>query len=160
MQRLEVSRAVRPIYGSLGVKRLISPEWLESPKFKRTQLGWLYVLKSLKLWNILRIYCFGIFNPVFYVLLTVHPGMNLVNNQLHAQFFLYVYFYYLHVSGSHVPIIRRIIVSVRQLVYVTLDYVLDGPGSNPGGDEIFLPYRPALGPTHPPLKSVPGLSRG
>ena len=32
-----------------------------------------------------------------------------VNNQLDAQFFfMYVYFYYLHVSGSHVPIIRRI----------------------------------------------------
>jgi len=33
-----------------------------------------------------------------------------VNNQLDAQFFfMYVYFYSLHVSGSHVPIIRRII---------------------------------------------------
>jgi len=33
----------------------------------------------------------------------------LVNNQLDAQFFfVYVYFYSLHVSGSHVPIIRRI----------------------------------------------------
>jgi len=32
---------------------------------------------------------------------------------------MYVYFYSLHVSGSHVPIIRRIIVSVRHLVYVT-----------------------------------------
>jgi hypothetical protein len=32
-----------------------------------------------------------------------------VNNQLEAQFFfIYVYFYSLHVSGSHVPIIRRI----------------------------------------------------
>ena len=31
-----------------------------------------------------------------------------------------VYFYSLHVSGSHVPIIRRIIVSMRHLVYVTL----------------------------------------
>jgi len=32
-----------------------------------------------------------------------------VNNQLDAQFFLvYVYFYSLHVSGSYVPIIRRI----------------------------------------------------
>jgi len=32
-----------------------------------------------------------------------------VNNQLDAQcFFMYVYFYSLHVSGSHVPIIRRI----------------------------------------------------
>jgi hypothetical protein len=32
-----------------------------------------------------------------------------VNNQPDAQFFfMYVYFYSLHVSGSHVPIIRRI----------------------------------------------------
>ena len=56
----------------------------------------------------------------FYVLLTVHPGMVLVNNLLDAQFFMYVYFYSLHVSGSHVPIIRRIIVSMRHLVYVTV----------------------------------------
>jgi len=44
----------------------------------------------------------------FYVLLTVHPGVILVNNEPDAQFFLYVYLYSLHVSGSHVPIIRRI----------------------------------------------------
>jgi len=43
-----------------------------------------------------------------------------VNNQLDAHFFMYVYFYSLHVSGSQVPIIRRIIVSMRHLVYVTL----------------------------------------
>jgi len=47
----------------------------------------------------------------FHVLLTVHPVMILVNNQHDAQFFLYVYFYSLHISGSHVPIIRRIIVT-------------------------------------------------
>jgi len=41
--------------------------------------------------------------------LTVHLGIFFVNNQIDAQFFLlYVYFYSLHVSGSHVPIIRRI----------------------------------------------------
>jgi len=33
---------------------------------------------------------------------------------------MYVYFYSLHVSDSRVPIIRRIIVSIRHLIYVTL----------------------------------------
>jgi hypothetical protein len=45
----------------------------------------------------------------FYVLLTALLGINFVNNQLGAQFFfMYVYFYSLHVSGSHVSFIRRI----------------------------------------------------
>ena len=57
---------------------------------------------------------------VFYVLLTVRLGAILVNNQIDAQFFMYVCFYSLHVSGSHVSNIRRITVSVRYLVYVTL----------------------------------------
>ena len=45
----------------------------------------------------------------------------LVYNQLDAQFFSSMFcFYSIHVSGSHVPTIRRIIVSMRHLVYVTL----------------------------------------
>ena len=45
-------------------------------------------------------------------------------------------------------------------VGIASDYGLDGPGSNPGGDEIFRPPRPTLGPTQPPIKWVPGLSWG
>ena len=36
-------------------------------------------------------------------------------------------------------------------VGIATDYGLDGPGSNPGGDEIFRLSRPALGPTQPPV---------
>ena len=43
---------------------------------------------------------------------------------------------------------------------IATDYGLDGPGSNPGGDEIFRMSRPALRPTQPPVQCVPGLSRG
>ena len=43
---------------------------------------------------------------------------------------------------------------------IATDYVLDGPESYPGGDEIFRPSRPALGPTQPPVKWVPCLSLG
>ena len=45
-------------------------------------------------------------------------------------------------------------------VGIAIDYGLDGQRSNPGGDEIFCLSRPTLGPTQPPVKWVPGLSRG
>ena len=38
---------------------------------------------------------------------------------------------------------------------IAIDYGLDGPGSNPGGDEIFRTSRPTLGPTQSPVKWVP-----
>ena len=37
-------------------------------------------------------------------------------------------------------------------VGIAIDYGLEGPASNPGGDDIFRPSRPALGPTQPPVK--------
>ena len=36
----------------------------------------------------------------------------------------------------------------RSSIGIDTDYGLDGPGLNPGGNEIFRPSRPALGPTH------------
>jgi len=45
-------------------------------------------------------------------------------------------------------------------VDIATDYGLDGPESNPGGDEIFHPSIPALVPTQPPVKWVRDLSRG
>jgi len=45
-------------------------------------------------------------------------------------------------------------------VGIATDYGRDGLASNPGGDEIFRPFRPAVGPTQPPVKWVTGLSQG
>jgi len=45
-------------------------------------------------------------------------------------------------------------------VGIATDYGLDCPGSSPGGDEIFRPSRPALGPTQPPVKWLPDLLQG
>ena len=61
--------------------------------------------------------------------------------------YIYVYIYiYIYEPGSSVGI--------------ATDYGLDRPGSNPGGNEIFRPSRPFLGPTQPPVQWIPGLSRG
>ena len=45
-------------------------------------------------------------------------------------------------------------------VGIVIDYGLDSPGSNPGGDNIFRLSRPALRSTQPPVKWVPGRSHG
>jgi len=45
-------------------------------------------------------------------------------------------------------------------VGIVIDYGLDGRVSKPGGDAIFRPSIPALGPTQPPVQWVLGLSQG
>jgi hypothetical protein len=80
-----------------------------------------------------------------------------------------------HVSAIHVAIFTQLVKLCVSLlitkyycsycgpgssVVIVTDYGLDGPGSNPSGDEIFRPSGPALGPTQPPVQWVLGLSPG
>ena len=55
-----------------------------------------------------------------------------------------------------IPLVHIFFYGPGSSVGIATDYGLDGPGSNPGEDEIFRPSRPALVPTH---HWVPGLSR-
>ena len=61
-------------------------------------------------------------------------------------------------SGSIYIYMYMVICGPGSSVGIVTDYGLDGPGSNPGGDEIFCLSRPALGPTQPPVQWIPGLS--
>ena len=58
------------------------------------------------------------------------------------------------------PVLLSVDCGPGSSVGMATDYELDGPVSNPGGDEIFRLSRPALGPTQSPVKWIPGLSRG
>ena len=52
--------------------------------------------------------------------------------------------YQLKLSSVSLP---YIVVNPGSSVGIPTDYGLNGPRSNPGGDEIFHPYRTALGTT-------------
>jgi len=69
----------------------------------------------------------------------------------HTHTHTHIYIYCLHSSKACGPV---------SSVAIATDHGLDGPGSNPGGDEIFRPSRPVLGPTQPPVQWVRCLSRG
>ena len=66
----------------------------------------------------------------------------------------------MNVTGLVFSVTNDTICGPGSSVGIATDYGLDGPGSNPGGDENFRPSRPALKPTQPPVKCVLGLSRG
>ena len=51
-----------------------------------------------------------------------------------------------------VLVLSHVLCGPGSSVGIATDYGLDGLGLNPGGDEIFRPSRPALGPTQPPVK--------
>jgi hypothetical protein len=48
---------------------------------------------------------------------------------------------------AHILFLHPVYCGPGSSVGIATDYGLDGPGSNPGADEIFRPSRPALGPT-------------
>jgi len=59
-----------------------------------------------------------------------------MTNLTHNYFFVYVYSKSLHVSSTHVLIIRRLIVSIRHLVYVTVCRW-------PSGTQVWVEPKPA-----------------
>jgi len=71
--------------------------------------------------------------------------MSQLRTELSSSFPFYEYLY------TRLRQLNLLISSGNYLVLCTL-YYPNTPGSNPGGDEIFRPSRPALEPTQPPVQ--------
>jgi len=72
---------------------------------------------------------------------------------------IYIYIYMRSRARVCVCVCVCVCVWARQLSRYSEGYGPHGSGSNPVSDEIFRPSRPALWPTQPLVKWVPGLSR-
>jgi len=98
--------------------------------------------------------CLKLIDVEFYILLTVHIGMILVNNQLDTQFFFYTFISILYMfrvtpcssSGDS-------IVSIRHLVYVTLCRW-------PSGMQFGKDFLPDLHTRWSPTVAYPGILFG
>jgi len=67
------------------------------------------------------------------------------------DFYLLLIYNICNISGCNRLRIMELSVYIR-LEGIATDYGLNGSGSNPGGDDIFRPSRPALGPTQAPVQ--------
>ena len=87
--------------------------------------------------------------------------MSVIHKPIQTTNTIMIYtFMHTHTHTNTCVCARARVCGLGSSVSTATDYRLDGPGSNPGGDEIFRLSRPALGPTQPPAKWVPGLSQG
>jgi len=77
------------------------------------------------------------------ILITVDDKVNSFNSLLFRDFWIFIS----KATSITCDIFIEEFFGPGSSVGIATDYGLDSPGSNPGGDEIFRPSRPALGPT-------------
>jgi hypothetical protein len=82
-------------------------------------------------------HCLQLYLIVYKLNCIFHDSFDLMEITNYHRFEINVFYCKVRGPGSSVGIVT--------------DYELEGPGSNPGGDEIFRPSRPALGPNQPPV---------